>query len=54
MAKLVFSMIESLDGYVGTQQASSTGLSRTSRHTPSSTTSSGRSARICTAVECTR
>ena len=53
MAKLVFSMIESLDCYVGGRSRQVRRLSQMSRYTSSSTTSSDRSARICT-VECTR
>ena len=54
MAKLIYSAIGSLDGYVEDSTAASTGLRPTSRCTRSSMTLSARSAPIFTGGGCTR
>ena len=54
MAKLIYSAIASLDGYIEDATATSTGPRPTRRCTPSSTTSSARSAPTSTAAGCTR
>jgi len=54
MGKLIYSLITSLDGYVADAAEASTGASRTSRFTPSSTTSRDQSAPTSTGVACMR